>query len=385
MGIPISEYISIASAVVATNDGQRSWAALALTPDTINSGSSLKTDYEAGKVLEHLSLADVQANFANTTAVYKFATKYFSVKDRAGRSPESINIVKCANASAIVSTMTSIIDTFNDFGSFGFIGSGATSANYKAAAEFNAGLGENYAFCVAVNPSNYSEVGTALYNISGTHIVYTDSTSSSDTSDWLEALSLSMGWIACHDYTRANASSTIDYEPFGANASVKDGATKASLDAKRINYVGLVQTRGVQRKFYQTGVNANGVQLGVYIDAAWIRSEIERGWFAIACGSTRVSSDQNGMARVNAMITDSAEGAISNGCILVGKPLSSSQIEQIAEIAGDDSAVVSVQSTGYYVSINLSQDEDGRYTVSYKLIYNKGDHIGKIVGQHYLV
>lgn len=391
MGIPISKYIDISSAVVATNDGQRSWACLALTPDAFITSedssptqTAIKTSYDAGDVLKGLSLADVLAYFGETSNAYKFAVQYFGLKDRAGRTPYEINIAKCSSYDAVKSRITSIVDNFSDFGSFAYVGSmtSVTAGSIKEVAQLNESLHGGYTYCVAVDASAYGNVKDALWDIEGTHVVFYKS---AEASSFYEALSIPSGWIACHDYTRPNASNTIDYEPFNKTATVTDGTLAGNLDKARVNYMGLVQSRGINRKFYQTGVNMDGVQLGVYVDEAWIRSEIEAGWFRIATGSTRIPANLSGVTRVNAMITDVAEMAIENGCILVDKPLTREQIETINEIANTDGAAVSVQSMGYYINVDLREVEGGRYEVQYTLIYSKGDHIGKVVGQHYLV
>lgn len=391
MGIPISKYIDISSAVVATNDGQRSWACLALTPDTFitdddspDARVALKDSYDAGDVLSGLSLADVLDYFGATSNAYKFAVQYFGLKDRAGRTPYELNIAKCASYAVVKTRVTSIVDNFSDFGSFAYVGpmTSVTVDAIKEVAQFNESLHGGYTYCVATDENTYTDTKTALWNIEGTHVVLCKST---DNSTFYEALSIPSGWVACHDYTRPNASNTIDYEPLNKTATVMDGTLAGNLDKARVNYMGLVQSRGINRKFYQNGVNMDGVQLGVYVDEAWIRSEIEAGWFRIATGASRIPANQDGVTRVNAMITTVAENAVDNGCILVDKPLSPEQIEEINSIAGNNGASSSVQSVGYYISINLTQGDDGRYTVQYTLIYSKGDHIGKVVGQHYLV
>ena len=135
-------------------------------------------------------------------------------------------------------------------------------------------------------------------------------------------------------------------------------------------------------RFYQRGVNTDNVDLGAYIDASWIASQIESGWLKLVSGSNRIPTTARGVSAVSTMITSVAERAISNGCILIGKYLTENQILEIRQIAGAG-AVDAVQSVGYYIDVRIIFKKK-KYICKYILVYAKGDTIEKVVGQHYL-
>ena len=128
----------------------------------------------------------------------------------------------------------------------------------------------------------------------------------------------------------------------------------------------------------------NGVDMGTMRDAAWIKGQIEAGYFNLQLSVQKLAADLSGEAKVTNLILGVANRAIGNGCILIDKPLSAEQLAAVNTYAGNDAAADQVQSTGYYVSTQIVQ-VDGKYHVQYTLIYGKGDHIVKVDGTHIVV
>ena len=182
-----------------------------------------------------------------------------------------------------------------------------------------------------------------------------------------------------------DGASTMKYKSFAGVTSpiVLTESEANAYDAAHVNYIVAVQTRGNNMRFYQRGVNTDNVDLGAYIDASWIASQIESGWLKLVSGSNRIPSTSQGVSAVSTMITSVAERAIANGCILIGKYLTENQILKIRQTAGAG-AVDAVQSVGYYIDVWITFEE-GMYVCKYILIYAKGDTIEKVDGQHYLV
>ena len=398
MAIPISAYIDTTSRVVQGTVGSRDFSGLVFTKDAMletvpEAYRSIKEDYDEGKPIA-LTKAGVAACFASTSDTYKCASKYFSYSG--GNHIPAVLNVACVLVSdespgdesgddmyeTPLAAYNRVIGQFTNFGAFTFIGGFAigTADSGGLLDVASANSASTCGFVVAATPSTQAAVTSALGGLELVHIVVGPSTDASGLSSWM-----CVAWYAAVDYTKTDASSTMDYKKFaGEEAVVTDLATKNAYDAANANYIGLVQVNGTGLSFYQTGVNADGIDTGVVRDRMWIEGEIYAGWFNLTASGRKVEASYVGAAKVKAMIVGVATRAIDNGCILIDKPLDESQVMQIASITNDDFASDSVQSTGYYVSTKIVKSGN-RYICQYVLIYAKGDHIGKVTGTNYLV
>ena len=143
---------------------------------------------------------------------------------------------------------------------------------------------------------------------------------------------------------------------------------------------------GSELKFYQTGVNMNGIDSGVVRDRVWMEGEIQAGWFNLASSTTKIPANYAGAAMVKAMIVGVATAAVGNGAILLDKTLDETQRAAIRAYTGTDKAIDIIESTGYYVDAKVIKPEgESRYVCQYTLVYAKGDHIGKVSGTNFLV
>ena len=221
------------------------------------------------------------------------------------------------------------------------------------------------------NATNQESDSTALDGLLLTHLTHD--------------VTAPLAWYASVDYGKIASAGTIDYKQFGGHsATVTTDTAKIAADTLKVNYIGLVQDYGNGLKFYQRGVNMDGTDLGVVRDMCWINSEIVREYFALQNNAQRIPANHVGCAMVRNIVVGVADRAIANGSILVDKPLTEAQINQIKFYANDDRAADEVASSGYYIKVELVKDGD-KYRVLYTLIYAKGDHIQKVDGQHILV
>lgn len=387
MAINMKRYIDIGTTVVNELTGSRDFSALVFTKDamksSVTSSDANKVAYEAGNVIS-LAKDEVGTYFADSTDIFKFATKYFGYTSLTGRSPNRINIAFVDTDETANVRFNEVVESFVNFGTVTFIGSGFTigtagSNGLLDVASSNQNFGMQYLFVVPVKDSDIGSDGhTLFHDIHGTHIVL------ENDSDAYPAWR-ACAWAASLNYDDINASSTLMFKKFGnTDGAVKTDALADKYDKARINYVGLVQTRADTVQFYQTGVNADGLDAGVYIDSAWIQSRIDEGWFALATGTNKIPANGTGLAIVRAMILGVAERALENGCILADKPLTNEQIALVNQYAGNTAAADAVQTTGYYIAAMIELI-DGKYTIKYTLVYSKGDHISKVVGTHVLV
>jgi len=388
MAIPIKRYIDIASSVVTNGVGDRDFSGLVFTSESATGTSTAATNFNAGQVVS-LNLSEINGIFAANSNTVAFATKYFSVKQK-GRYPRVLNLAKTGievddTAETLKQTFDRVISTFDNFGTFTFLGVTTLGASGAGGlldiATENSGFGYRYLMVVPVTTADASTFAASLGGLGGVHLVL-----GSGTTNF--AAYMAMGWAASINYYSKDASSTLMYKDFGnETATVTSESDADTYDGLKVNYVGLVQTYGASKKFYQTGVNSNGLDAGVYLDACWLNQYVESEWFNLVQNG-KLPANGVGVGRVLTMLTGVAVAAVANGVILVDKVLSNTQIANIEAFTGDENAAAYVQSRGWYTHANLvTRTIAGveRQVVEYILCYGKGDNIYKCEGSHALV
>lgn len=373
MSIPISAYIDITTRVIQSNSGERNFSGLLVSGQTMKTFAGegedpfadIRSDYAAGKVVS-LDKATFTELFDATTNLYKAGELYFSY------STNGIINLYYSTSTSYKAVYDAITAEFQNFGSLAFIDANVTALGGVAA---SVGL-DGYALMIPVTMSNYEDVAEMYNGNAGVHLYLTDKA---------YGQAVPMAWYASVNYNAVNASSSIDYKVFGSeDALVNDLPTKQNLDLARVNYIGQVQVHGLSRKFYQTGVNMDGVDLGVFRDSVWIKGAVETGWFDLAGSAQKIPANAKGIGIVRAMLTDVANAGTNNGVILLDKPLTDAKFELVNLEANDASAATQVETSGYYISLKIVE-AGGKYTCQYVLLYAKGDHINKVSGTHVLV
>ena len=378
MAIPIKEYIDIGSTVLNSSVGDIDFSGLVFTTDEMNETvaseyGQIATDYAAGKVVT-LALEDVEACFPSTANVNKFAGKYFSyAANSSGQTPRVLFVVKAAGDTAKASY--DAISDFSNYGAFTFIGKAYTISDIKEVAQANADRGYAHMFCVRTSSSSATTDATALAGISGCHLVC----SADEYGAWMP-----MAWMASIDFDGYDTASTLMFKNFGGEeATVTTLALKSTYDAACINYIGLVQAHGTNRKFYQVGKNMDGLDAGIYASAAWMTAYIELAWFDLVNSVEKIPANPVGQGYVLALLGEVAMRGIKNGSILVDKEFSDVTKAAIVRKARNTEAVDAVQNQGFYTAAEIIEEGD-KFVCKYTLIYAKGDHISKVEGVHAL-
>jgi hypothetical protein len=327
-----------------------------------------------------LSLNGVLDYFGKDSEVYKFAEKYFGYYGPDG-SPVGLNIVRIDSADGFPTAFTEANEKSSNFGSFCLLGDITTEIASEVAA-LNQNLNFAHLFVVPCSSDNYSDMYDALKNASGTHLVL---------GSYLDCF-MPMAWVASLDYDKVNGASSLFAKTFTGNTvEVMTEEESNSYDGKNVNYVGLTQANGTKFSFYQRGVNTDGLSTAVYMNEVWLKAEIARAWFNLISNIKRIPANEDGAAYVENAIMGVVSQAISNGTILIDKPLTATQKSAIVQYAeGNTDAVDSVQQNGYYLhcSIRLvTNKETGKadYHAIYILIYAKGDEIRVVSGTDVLI
>lgn len=369
MAIPISNYIDISSTIIQNTADDRDFSGLVFTKTAMleTANTNTKTAFDSGKAVA-LSYTGVVECFGSDSDISKFASKYFSYNGT-GSVPRVLNVAKYS-ADGEKSAYDAVIAEFTNFGSFTFLG--ADVENLSEIAPLNAVM------IVAVDKGgNYPSYWT---NNEYVHCVIGNTNDGVNYAAWMP-----MAWFASVNYANDNAAGTINYKTFsGETATIDTEEGKNNADDAFMNYIGRVQTYGVQRQFYQTGVNQDGTDLGVIRDKMYLQSRVEQGWFNLVGRMNKVPANASGAQTVYSMIVGIAMDGVANGCILANKTLSREKQALVLQYAGTEAALDAVQADGYYVAAEVIEDGN-KYACRYILIYSKGDHIARVVGQHILV
>lgn len=375
MAIPIKEYIGIQeNAVVA--EGGVELVGLVISSADMVTGDSHKADYDAGKVVT-LSKDEAVAAFTHpSTETAAVAAAKHTLDMMVAYGAYKVKVIKKSTTYLAAFQSACAQD-----GSFGAFAIDAASDEEDDIAAYNQGLGAQHLFVAADSTAaltNKYLLKVNVYNDQGTE------SSGDDVADDFKQIGAVLGWASAIDHVGVNGASTLMYKDLGVDATVYDLATKQTYDAADVNYCGLVQTHGPTRKFFQMGRCADGMDAGVAMSSIYMTASIENAWIALAMGATKIPANADGSSQVLGLVLGVAENAVTNGAILVDKPLTQAQQRQIVEFTKNEAAIVSVQTTGYYANAEI-RVVGSDYVCVYTLVYAKGDHIAKVSGSHVLV
>lgn len=374
MAIPIKEYIDIRENVINAEGGVELVGLVISSADMVT-GDSHKADYDAGKVVT-LTKSEAVAAFthpASSTDAVVAAKNTLDIVTAYGAP--SVKVIKKATT-----YQAAFQSALAQDGSFGAFACDAVTAELGDIAVYNSGLGAQHMFVAATSTSD----ATNKYLLKVNTLDDQDTDSSGDDIDDFKQIGAVLGWASNIDHVGANGASTLMYKDLGVAATVRDLNTKQEYDAKNINYCGLVQTHGPTRKFFQMGRCADGTDAGVAMSSIYMTASIENAWISLAMGANKIPANKDGAAKVLAIVLGVANAAIANGAILADKPLTAAQQRTIVDYTGNEYAITSIQTTGYYADANI-QVVNNEYVCVYTLVYAKGDNIAKVSGTHVLV
>ena len=208
--------------------------------------------------------------------------------------------------------------------------------------------------------------------------------------------------LASTQYSKPNSTKTFMYQTFGSSAAtetetnwfLRDPATVSSMEVARkfdnnnVNYIGETQQAGKIIRFYQDGFNTDGLDTACYCNEIWLKDAILCEILNAFVVNEKVPANTVGESIIRMRIMSVVDQGISNGTILVKKTLTTSQMEYIDRVTGEEGAWESVVNNGYYLSITLTgrnSDKSTAYTASYLFLYSKGDAIRKVEGSNILI
>lgn len=168
--------------------------------------------------------------------------------------------------------------------------------------------------------------------------------------------------------------------------TVTDDATKATMDALRVNYYGQTQSAGALLSFYQNGFMFGGatdaLDMNTYANEQWLASDATAAILNLQLSINALSAAKQGRLQVITSLQSVVNQAVLNGTISIDKVLTPSQKNFISRVTGDANAWYQVQTIGYWLNAIIvpSATVPIVYKVQYTLVYSKDDIIRKVDG-----
>lgn len=183
------------------------------------------------------------------------------------------------------------------------------------------------------------------------------------------------------------------YRTAALTPDVTDTQESRILNAARVNYYGQTAVFGQRLNFFQRGdlmgPSSAPLDMSVHSGEQWLKSYAASKFFALQLGTRGIPNNNDGRGMMLGALHDATRQAFFNGVMSVGKTLTSTQIEAVTQITGDQLAYLEVQNKGYWADVIMTEDvtESGvtEYVAQYTLVYAKKDMVRRIVGSHNLV
>ena len=374
---------------------------------TDDEGHTLTNEWDPDFLVVVHSADQAAKYFSSTSEELKAATRYFSFQKPSGAIPRTLIFAKVKDGEEPTEALKRICNGYTNFGSFYFLDP-IKASDVVALAQKNAEYGNKYLYSQSAygdaadsaseevtDDSLTSEVSAKALN------AYIRSKSETKFKGFVkifggDAISAQqpMALFDATDYNGAKTAANPMYKQYpGEPVVVVDVEEAKSLNDLNINYNARVQANGPSTvAFYQRGRNDDGEDTSVYCNEIWLRSAISAGILDLQLTTDRIDAGSEGEALIYSVIDSVARQGVTNGVITLGKTLTDAQKRRITQSTGDSSAWLTVQESGYWISIQIVQSdgtdgvtEPNDYKAVYKLVYSKGDSIKFVDGTDYLV
>jgi hypothetical protein len=288
-----------------------------------------------------------------------------------------------ADTQSITAVLTDSADTSNNFGSFVFIPT-LTLDQILEAGLWNYARNVEFVYHVPVELSDTVDYSAELIGVNGLGLTLYDP----DIAEYPEQLPCQI--LAATDYSKPSAVQNYMYQQANLTATVDTTSLSDSLDVQRVNYMGQTQEAGNLLTFYQRGLlcgllDTDIIDMGVYANEIWLKDSMSVAILSLLLAQNEVPANSQGVAMIQNILQGQINTAIANGTISVGKFLTDQQKQKITQISGSDIAWYQVQTTGYWVSVDIVETSVAEFEARYLLIYSKNDVIRRVSGTHVLI
>lgn len=267
----------------------------------------------------------------------------------------------------------------NNFGSYNFIDE-LTNDQIVESAVFADGCNVEFMYLLPVLTTNRSAISALIGGYASSGMVL-----SPLASEYPELLPAAI--LASLDYDKPAASANfMYYQDSRLTPSVTDSAEADINDPLTVNYYGQTQESGVNVSFFQRGRLTGGETapkaMGVHANEQWLKAYLKSQFLNMFIALQQVPADLAGDAIGLSYIETGVAKALENGSIAIGKQLTTTQINYITQLTGNDKAWRDVQSRGYWYKVTTNATNN---LMDYLLVYAKRDSVDKVEGRHSLI
>lgn len=288
-------------------------------------------------------------------------------------------------------TVTEMLDrttsVSNNYGSLVFaVDFKGDTKSLEYAANWVSGRDVEFMLFVEATPDNVDDLATKLSKYASTGI-----TINKTTGEYPHILPAAI--LASQDFTLVNTSANYMFQKSSLlTPSVINDKEADKYDGLKVNYYGRTQENGSNLDFYQRGVLQGGSNspqaMGVHANEQWLKGYLKSQFLNMFLALQEVPANDTGEMIAMSYINQAIIMGVANGTIISGKSLTTTQINYISEITGDNTAFNTVIKKGYWYSVTVGVDnQNGVMTnvLKYLLVYSKSDAISKIEGRHILI
>jgi hypothetical protein len=289
----------------------------------------------------------------------------------------------------LTETLTELLDASteasNNFGSFLFIPTIDIDENVEIATWNKA---QNNLFMFLTRVADLTEAqsyNTALIGMNGTGVTQTII-----AGEYPEQLPMQV--LAATDYTALNSTQNYMYQQATLTPTVTTTLDSNLYDALRVNYYGVTQQAGNLIAFYQRGLlmgeSNSPASMNVYANEIWLKDAAAVALMQLNLTLPKIAANDAGRSKILAILQGVISQGIDNGTISLDGVINLIQRADIEQITGDPDAWQQVQTLGYWLDCEITQqvvNDVIEYYGKYTLVYKKDDVINKIEGTHRLI
>ncbi len=292
-----------------------------------------------------------------------------------------------AMAESITDLLRRSTEENNNFGSFAFVPT-LTQTQVVEAATWNSTQNVLFQYHVAVLPADAQAYSQAIIALAGTGLTLMSTTAAGEFPEVLP-----MAVLAATNYQARNSVQNYMFQTGNLTPTVTTNADANLYDSLRFNYYGETQTAGQVRRFYQRGVltggDTNPTDMNTYANEQWLKDDAGVNIMNLLLALPRVPANQNGRGQLLSAVQTTVNQALLNGAISIGRTLSNTQRVFITEATGDPRAFQQVQTSGYWVNMQIepftTTDNRTEFRGTYRLIYARDDVVRMVQGSHTLI
>lgn len=173
-------------------------------------------------------------------------------------------------------------------------------------------------------------------------------------------------------------------------ASITNKAVKEALDDANINYVGLLQSFGGNKSYWQTGVmtftETTPRNINVYVNENWLKARFLSAYDQLLKNNPQpLTADEKGKSLIRSVAGNIIQDALTNRVITIGRTITEGEKQQIFSVTGNPDTWKQIEAKGYWFDVTIKQESNSKYTALPVLIYMTSEIIIKIDGIDILI